>query len=205
MTSLWVNAQPDRPRAFGYKCQWLAMKATSADEVFAALLAIGAAKRPVPCNWESGLRRVYGAVGTREIFITPPVNGWCFVVDRPMGLHRSLEVIARLGRKWARPLYGFGSHRGVDHACWIALEPDKAKRAWCRSGGRIVYDLGDVTPAERALDLSFAEEREHVDDERWERSCHESTVIALARAWSLDPTTLDEVTQVGVGVLARLV
>ncbi len=203
LTFLGVKTTPDRPRAFGYKCTWLAVKATSADEVVQGLRAAGLIGRSAPSNWHSGFERAYGPIGGRTAFVTPPVAGWVFVLHAPLERREDLDRLAKLSAQLGRAVYGFGSHRGVSAAMWVVTEGGAVKRAWCVSDGETVYDVGQVTPEEQALDISFAEPTED-DDERAERASHESTVIALAKAWTRDPTTLDTVTTEGVGAVVRL-
>ncbi|MDP1828094.1 MAG: hypothetical protein Q8L48_32765 [Archangium sp.] len=91
-----MSTVPDRPRAFGYKCWWLAVRAGSAAEVVDALVAVGGVKRAVLCNWESGFARTFGAIGSRVVFITPPVKGWCFVLSQSLeGEPGGLRVLAK--------------------------------------------------------------------------------------------------------------
>ncbi len=199
LTRAGVDATPDRPRGFGYKCQWLAVQARSADEVVAALDV----RAPVPCNWESGFARVFGAIGGTEVFVTPPVDGWVFVLNFPLEDAASPAAVARIAAKLGRTVHGFGSHRGVSLATWVVADGGAVRRAWCVGDGQRVFDVGDPTPEELALDISFDAEPAHDDDDRWSRQSDEATVIALATAWTRDPTTLDAVETTGVGVLAR--
>jgi hypothetical protein len=203
LTFLGVKTAPDRPRAFGYKSTWLAVKAASADEVVQALRAAGLAGRSAAANWESGFERAYGPIGGRTAFVSPPVDGWVFVLNAPLERREDLDRIAKLSGQLGRPVYGFGSHRGVGAALWVVADGGAVRRAWCVADGETIYDVGAVTPEEQALDISFGEPTEP-DDERAERASDEATVIALAKAWTRDPTTLEQVTTEGVGAVVRL-
>jgi hypothetical protein len=199
LTRAGLDATPDRPRGFGYKCTWLAVRADSAEEV-ARALALGT---PVPCNWASGFARVFGAIGARGVFVTPPVEGWVFAIGVPIDDDDALDTMAELSAALGRPVHAFGSHRGVSAASWIVAEDGSVRRAWGIADGERIFDRGEVTPEERALDISFDAEPSGDDDERWSRQSDESTVIALAAAWTRDPTTLDAVETPGVGLLLR--
>lgn len=200
LTHIGVRATPDRPARFGYKCGWLAVRASSVDEV---VLALGP-KRRTPCNWATGIGRVYGNIGNEDVFVTPPVDGWVFVVGGRLDDVSRLDTVARLSRVLDREVFGFATHRGVSYAAWVRAERGEIVRAWAIVDGKRIYDRGPVTEAERALDISFDEEPSEEDDERWERQSHESTVIALSGTWTRDPTTLDEVEELGVGVLVTV-
>ena len=68
---------PDRPASFGYKMAWLAIRSRNTDAVLDALNLTSA----VRCNWKSGIGTVYDHhLGNDHIFVSPPVNGWTFVV-----------------------------------------------------------------------------------------------------------------------------
>jgi hypothetical protein len=85
----------------------------------------------------------------------------------------------------------------------VVADRGAVTRAWCTADGETIYDLGAVTPDERALGISFDPPGEDDDDDRVGAS-HESTVIALAKAWTRDPTTLEAVTTEGLGAVVRL-
>jgi hypothetical protein len=193
-----VDVTPDRPISFGPKSSWLAVRAASADEVAHAL----GYERPTRANWNVGFERAFGSVGVKECFITAPVDGWVFVVNHAVADEGSLETIAALARRLERPVYGFASHRARSEAAWVVADGQAITRAWSVSGGQVVYERGAVTPEERALQISFAREPDP-GDEAWKRQHDEHTVLALAKAWTRDPTTLAAVTQLGVGVLVR--
>lgn len=198
-----LDVTPDAPRSFGFKCWWVAVKASGAPEVAQALQQLELASPLGPCNWACGLERALRGLGSRLAFVTPAVDGWVFVINWPADSERDLEPLARLSAALRRPVFGFGSHRGVNAATWCIAEGGRIKRAWGRADGRTLYDLGVETGDERALDISFAAAPAHDDDERWERNAHESTVIALASRWTRDPTTLEAVKTPGVGLLLR--
>lgn len=197
-----LDSTPDAPRAFGSTCWWLAVQGGKASEVAQALQQLELGSPLGPCNWVCGLERARRGVGSRLAFVTPAVDGWVFVINWPADSERDLEPLARLSEVLRRPVFCFGSHAGAQTASWCIAEGGRLKRAWGRSLGRTLYDLGVETGDERALDLSLAATGAP-DDERWLRAAHESTVIALAARWTRDPTTLDSVKTPGVGLLLR--
>src|SRR5258708_17046432 len=64
---------PDKPKGFGFKVLWFAVKASNPASVFNAL-EFG---ETTPANWASGLATVYG---DQWVFASPPVSGWILVV-----------------------------------------------------------------------------------------------------------------------------
>ena len=199
-----IRADPDLPLSFGYKCTWLAVRASSADEVVEALRQCGQIRKARPCNWKCGFEQALRPIAGRKLFVSPAVRGWVFVLNYRLGGDVELDRVAALGARLGCSVYGFGSHRGVSAALWVVAEAGAVTRAWCTSDGETVYDRGSVTPEEAALDIAFAPDPDLAteDDEHWARSSNETTVLALAAAWTLDPTNLEAHPEPGVGSLA---
>jgi hypothetical protein len=77
---------PDKPKSFGYKVSWFAVKASDSTRVLDAL----GAERGAPANWASGLAAALpfpASQGSdRWVFVSPPVSNWVLVVGSPAGL-----------------------------------------------------------------------------------------------------------------------
>src|SRR5215813_1496515 len=69
---------PDKPRSFGYKISWFAVKHSDPASVLDAL-EFGAGKQ---ANWASGLSAAYETSQRTDawVFVSPPVSGWVLVV-----------------------------------------------------------------------------------------------------------------------------
>jgi hypothetical protein len=79
--------------------------------------------------------------------------------------------------------------------------------AYLGDGGRLLSDKGDWTPIELSLNINL-EIPEDFDpfsgEENPFRPPNEADVMAVAGAWSVDPTTLDERPDLpGTGILAK--
>lgn len=193
-----LDAQPDRPRNFGYKTAWLAVAGAEPDTVASALQL----RDPQPANWETGL--AYGMQG-RGLFVSPRVADWVFVVGTQLPDLRDSRtetdgrrLLRRLGEELPSVCY-FGSHRVTSYYAWARVRAGKLERAYAYLGdrGETLCDQGRQTPEERELAFNFfADEAPTTEgDAYWERTDlrfpDEDDVIAIAERWSLDPTTLE--------------
>ena len=75
------DSKPDRPCGFGSDMAWIAVKA---NDPMAVLATLGIATA-TPANWNSGIGTVYApTLGERHVFVSPPVEGWVFVVSQAL-------------------------------------------------------------------------------------------------------------------------
>lgn len=102
---------------------------------------------------------------TTAVFVTPPVDGWILVVLAD-GLDPDL---AALSHRFGEAQF-FGSHRVSDYYEWQRWVDGAPVR-------RLRYADGEADPDDGETDL------DEIDEE---------TVLDVARAWSVDPTTLSE-------------
>jgi hypothetical protein len=163
---------------FGYKSAWLAFRDQPAERVVAVL-------QLRDCNsadWQSGLKAAYdrpdGQLGHR-VFVTPSLNGWTLVVG-------TTEV------------QYFATHRVVEAHIWARAVDGHLVRAFSYVGesGETRRDDGKRDPTEEAFGffVSGRAPTGDVEDEAgdWQvASPREEHVMAIARAWSLDPSSLD--------------
>lgn len=189
---------PDRPLAFGYQMAWLAIRTRDTAAVVEAL----GLDAPQPCNWNSGLGTVYDArLGQNHIFVSPPVNGWTFVVGlplpQPMGrsfADKASPLLSDLGRRFVE-VQLFIAFPPVDLFAWARLIDGRLVRAFAIGDEGIIWNKGKTTKEERALGLKLFELR-GVRDRRGDAGgpliLHptEDHVMQVARKWSLDPTKL---------------
>ena len=85
-------AVADTPVGFGYKCNWFAVR-TEGTQQLANHIGLNDA---APCNWQHGVDYAY----QDRVFVSPPVDGWSFVISR-VGLpvaenEDSVELIKKM-------------------------------------------------------------------------------------------------------------
>ena len=208
--------EPDGPLPFGYKSTWLAVKAAGSDEVLDALplTDIHAA------NWEFGFRAAFRG----WVFVTPPIEGWVFVLGGRLPEPGSREhpgqwraLLEPLAARFPDVHY-FGSHRVVGWYAWARFLEGRCVRlfAYLGEAGEVLVDRGERTPEERELGPDFAAEQARFDalaeDPEPDRSAldavrlpDEEDVVRLAGAWSLNPACLEELALApSVGWIGRL-
>lgn len=203
---------PDRPTPFGYKMAWLAVRTRDTKAVLEAL-GLTAAE---PCNWRSGIGTVYDdQLGTDHVFVSPPVNGWTFVVGLalpyPVGRtfgDKVMPLLARLGRRFVEVQYFF-AYPPIDVFAWARLLEGRVVRAFAITDSGVVWNRGRRSREERALGLKlfdFRGVRGRKGDAGGEILLYptEEHVLRLAERWSLDPTRIDQmdVPVPGLGYIA---
>lgn len=195
---------PDRPVSFGFKMSWFAVRTGGADNV-AKALNLG---KGVPCNWKSGIERAYENGG---VFIAPPVGNWTLIVGGALTEDDDTEIARRLtelSRRFGEAQW-FGTHRVVDYHAWAKSVDGKIVRHYAYSGerGETLRADGDPLPGEpRNLFNSLSPEARSPGyaDRSGLAFPSEDTVMAVAGAWSIDPTNLDtRQAPVGLGLLVR--
>ena len=189
---------PDAPVPFGYQMAWLAIRTRDTAAVVEAL-GLGSVQ---PCNWNAGIGTVYDPrLGQNTIFVSPPVNGWTFVVGLPLPqpigrafVDKATPLLAGLGSRFSEVQF-FVAFPPVDLFAWARLIDGRLVRAFAIGDSGIIWNKGKTTREERSLGLKLFELR-GVRDRRGDAGgpliLHptESHVMQLARKWSLDPTRL---------------
>ena len=157
---------PDKPRAFGYKIMWFAIKASDAASVL-EVLELGEA---IPANWASGIEAAYEHGAWKEsgpwVFVTPPVNGWIFAVSASWPYPVDIETNRDIGQKFDvlfrrlmrqfDDVQFFGSHRVADFVTWARALNREPIRIFGYAGGGdgVVANFGEQTAAEAQLRLA---------------------------------------------------
>jgi hypothetical protein len=186
---------------FGYKMAWLAVRSRDTQAVVEALELVAAE----PCNWKSGIGTVYDDhLGNDHIFVSPPVNGWTFVVGLalPYPVGRSFAdkctpLLQRLARRFVEVQYFF-AYPPIDVFAWVRLIEGRVTRAFAITDAGVIWNRGRTTKEERALGLKlfdFRGVRGRKGDAGGEIILYptEEHVLRLAGRWSLDPTELEDI------------
>lgn len=209
---LIFDVRADRPVGFGYKMAWLAVRTSDTRDVVAALDLVA----PTPANWNSGIGTVYDdKLGEKRVFVSPPVDGWTFVV----GLALPHPMSAAFVDKWSPVMTGLAARYGsvqyfisyplIDFHAWAVFTKGKLSRAFAINDAGIVLNRGKPTREEKALGLKLFELRGvkgRKGDAGGEIILYptEEHVMRLATKWSLDPTALGPASgPEGVGVVAE--
>jgi hypothetical protein len=203
--------EPDLPVAFGYKVSWFAAQ-THDPAALADALGLTNVRSS---TWSAGIEAAYATPPAFSVFLTPPVRGWVLAVGRGLptpGDEPAFEAsLLALAQRFPE-LQFFATYRVSEFHAWARAIEGRIVRLFASSGerGEVMANSGELTADERALGLpdlgrlgpEGATERLLTLDEALaggkaagQRSsvfADEEDVILLARAWSVDPTILEE-------------
>jgi hypothetical protein len=172
-------------------------------------------------TWKQGIDTVYGTTQDREVFVTPSVDGWVFVVGWwVMGSDgEAIEALAERLSVCFGEVQAFGTHRVSEAHGWVLAREGRLVRSFCVAMdiGEICADKGELTPVERTFNwgpflpsfgtgATSSEPGGAGDDEDGVmRFPGEESVMQVAAAWSVDPTTLEGREEpLGPGLLGRV-
>jgi hypothetical protein len=193
------NAAPDRPCPFGYRMGWLAIRTRDTRGVVHALGLL----RPEAVNWSGGIGSVYDHnLGESRVFVTPPVNGWTFVVGlglpHPLGpafVDKFTPFVADLGARFIEVQY-FLAYPPLDLFAWARVIDGRVVRAFAVGDEGVILNVGKTTKDERSLGLKLFELRGvkgRKGDAGGALLLHptEEHVMRLAGRWSIDPVNVE--------------
>jgi hypothetical protein len=190
---------PDQPCGFGSDMAWLAIRS---DDPMAVLSALGIAQAS-PSNWNSGIGTVSDAkLGERHLFVSPPVEGWIFVVSQALPYPHGRSFVDKLTplltdvSGYLGELHYFASFPELDLFAWAKLTNGRIVRACGVGDEGVIWQKGRTTREERVLGLRLFElrgVRGRKGDAGGELLMHPTHehVMRLAGQWSLNPTLLD--------------
>lgn len=191
-----ISGTPDAPIGFGYKCVWVAVKTDNSQAVAEAIGLMDTK----PCNWQSGIRAMYDYDGN-AVFITPTIKGWVLAAgahlptyDGPNSPDRIGPFLAKLSAVFPEVQH-FGTHRVVGYQAWTRVSDGKLVRSYVYLGerGEVLREVGEPDSTEvklrhqksenNAASITGSDSMFHPNEE---------DVMKMAAAWSIDPTTLEE-------------
>jgi hypothetical protein len=192
------DSNPDSPVAFGYKCQWFAVKTNDTQAVLDAMKL----KNIQITNWKTGIEGAYEGY----YFISPPINGWTLVINSIMpdlsGTEspNPLNVISDLSSSFGESYY-FGTHRVVEYHAWAKSINGKLIRAYGYLGetGETIINQGEISKEELENNLIFTDldvEEPNLPDEE--------DVLFIAKKWTIDPQMENDNYQIGTGFIGIL-
>jgi len=192
---LVIDATPDEPVAFGYKIDWLSIRSADLEHVVRVLEM----QATQPANWESGLDAAYRG---QHIFVSPPVEGWVFVVHQPFR-DPGLSDAHAVWEDWMRKIAGkfsevhfFTSNRDQQCYAWARFVHGRALCKYRRLGRETIVNLGE-RPA--AVCEAAAVHAMHI------QLPDEEDVLRVAAEWGFNPMTLEDRDYPrGVGLVGRL-
>ncbi len=186
-----IDASADYPVSFGYKMAWIAIGIEDPNAV-RNVIPISDAE---PANWNSGINASYEGC----LFISPPIDGWTFVVSLELPDDEDLSgklgmLLSTLSSRFGEVQY-FATHRVVDFHAWALFNNGKELRAFSYLGdhGGVIANRGNKTQGELELGYEYfdAENPDAESDEYWDREdLHypdEEHVMEVAGKWSINP------------------
>jgi hypothetical protein len=187
------DATPDLPRGFGPGRRWFAVASQHPEAVAKAL----GLRTLMPANWRAGLAEPE----PRAVFVSPPVAGFVFAVgggvDAGSDTEALLAQVAALSRTFGVAAW-FRADMAVERHGFVLARRGEVVRGygtglWC----------GEPTPAEHELGCYVADPRDRSGDpEPWWPD--DRIVLAIAAAWTVDPSRLDaRAVAAGVGLVGR--
>lgn len=206
------GVEPDRPAGFGYRMTWLAIRTRDTSAVLDALQLTS----PQDANWSTGLGSVYDRdLGEAHVFVSPPVNGWTFVVGLPLPapvsrrfVDKCTPLLVELGHTFVEAQY-FSSMPSLDYFAWARMIEGRVVRAFAIGDEGVIWNKGRPSKEEKAMGLKLFEfrgVRGRRGDVGGEMVLYptEDHLMELAAKWSIDPTALGKAElPPGLGFVAR--
>ncbi len=185
---------------FGYKCMWFAVKTRDRYKV-AEILSV---KNLSDCNWLTGIDRAYKG----SVYITPAIDEWTLACgwglpygDNKAGIEEVKGYLQVLSKEFGEAQY-FTTHRVTEYHCWIKAIDGQIERVYSYSGesGENIAVEGAATSFEQTINLANTFSSEAKDSNYHDRQdiiwANEELVMQIAGHWSLNPTRLDERTDI---------
>lgn len=194
-----AGIQADKPVSFGYKCSWITVTATNSKEV-ADFLKL---KDQRTSNWTLGIDAAYND----KIFVSPQADSLIFIVGTtlPSDKDEIIKMINDLSRRFGKADY-FVTHRVTEFHCWMKSIQGDLKRAYSYLGerGENLIMEGEPTEYERRFDLVNTLSKEYEQEDYFDKEGlkipDEEFVMQIAGDWGLNPTTLDQRTDLKAGL-----
>jgi len=200
--SIPLSIIPDKPKPFGYKMYWYALRTETTQDVIEAFDL----QNPRPINWEFGVQ----ATGSRKyryrrysnkkpaIFISPPVCGWTLAIGNWLPYlsndetSSAYQLFLHLSSLFGEAQF-FDSLRNVDTYSWVKAVQGRLVRAF--SIGQYeeyFWDGGELTKAEEGLGYLLPSFETLLDEKIPWKWPTEKDVLQIAGEWSVNPGLIDQ-------------
>lgn len=191
-----TGRDPDFPVPFGYKCNWLCVKASSSLEVIEKLEL----KNPEPSNWDKGIEMAYN--GFR--FVSPVLDGYVLVVNYGMDILTLAPELLNEKAKLFPELQFFVTQRVSDYHAWAKYINGVLIRGYGWSGcdGVVFLDEGELTPEEVKLGLTLLPQKNGYDLSEAQFPS-EDQVLELAAEWGIDTAFPNSKYEKALGYICR--
>ena len=190
-----TGSEPDYPVPFGYKCNWLCVRADSPMEVIQKL----GLKNFEPSNWDKGIEMAYN--GYR--FVSPVLDGYVLVVNYGMDLLTlAPELLDESAKKFPELQY-FSTNRVSEYHAWVKYTNGEMVRGygWCGCDGAVIMNRGTLTPEEQRL--GFTNLISANGDPDSAQMPTEDHVLEIAAAWGIDTGFSGGNYPKGIGYICR--
>ena len=174
---------------FGGKQAWLAVRADGPEVDAASVMAALGLRDLGPVPWRDGMDLAH--LTDDRVVVTPPLPGardtpWVLVTGRWLMRPGTTVDVVALSAGLGTEVQFFATHRVTELHRWQRAAAGELIRAFGYVGqtGEVTSWHGEPDPAERAAGLPGA-----LDDETTVL-VGEKDVLAVANAWSIDPTAL---------------
>lgn len=204
--------EPDRPKAFGYRMAWLAIRTRATENVIEALELTGT----FPANWDNGVGTVYAdECSDATVFVSPPLNGWTFVVGlalpQPLGkafVDKTTPLLLSLGKEFIEVQY-YLAYPDLDAFAWARVVNGRLVRAYATNDLGVIWNKGKQSKEEKTLGIKLYEVRgvtRKEGDAAGELVLYptEQHIMSLAGKWGINPTEIEGLVAVpGLGTLGK--
>jgi hypothetical protein len=184
-----LGSEPDTPIPFGYKCSWYTVRASEA-EILADAFGL---KKTTGVNWEKGIEAAYQGF----VFISPPVDGWTFVV----GTHHAQARLEKITQKATSMLLELSSEFG--EAQFYVTHRVVELHVWAKAlNGKLIRAYGYLGEAD---EIFWDEGKAEIPEVDIRSDINEETVMEIARTWSISPTDLGKYeSEPTLGLIGRI-
>jgi hypothetical protein len=192
---------PDKPENFGFKNTWLTVK--SDDKI--KITEYFNFKETKEANWEHGIHAAYH----KNIFITPPIDGWTIILGGFLGELETKQVKMFLSKasKVFDECHLFSTHRVVDYYCWYLFRKGQLIRGYSFAERKTLETIGKKTSAEKEYKLPDTILNNYSDSD-WEKLDvpDEDMLMKIAGSWGVSPDKLSGRKDIkGLGLIAKKV